>query len=170
MSKLYIHVVWRVATNSLFSILIFRCQSNSGASKVATCSILFCIFFFRGLCTNSRESHCDLNSFRNHLRQPNLLLRQRTSSGGIDEIQAGSAFMAAAHSNLSGTRNRWRRIILVTGGCGFFGSAVVDFLTVRYKHDLTVVLDCLDECASLENIRGPLDRENFVFIKGDVSF
>lgn len=66
-------------------------------------------------------------------------------------------------------RERWKRRILVTGGCGFLGSAVVDFLTVSYQEDLTVALDWMDECASLENIKEALPRENFVFLKGDVS-
>ncbi len=133
-------------------------------------TILVSIFFFRGLCTaNSRESHNNLFNVRNYFSSENLLLRQRISASGDDEIQSGNSFTAAAHTNSYSTRSRWKRTILVTGGCGFFGSAVVDFLTVQYKHDLTVALDRLDECASLENIRDPLDRENFVFIKGDVS-
>ena len=66
-------------------------------------------------------------------------------------------------------RSQWTRKILVTGGCGFFGSAVVDFLTVNYKDDLTVTIDRVDECASVDNIKDAMSRENFVFIKGDVA-
>jgi hypothetical protein len=162
----------RVAACSWFSILFVEGKLDSGSSKAAMRSILFCILFFTGLCTtksNYVESHNDLNNIRNYIRQPNILLRQKTFAGGSDEVHAGSSFTAAAHINASIARSRWKRTILVTGGCGFFGSAVVDFLTVKYKHDLTVVLDRMDECASLENIRGPLECENFVFIKGDVS-
>lgn len=66
-------------------------------------------------------------------------------------------------------RTDWERRILVTGGCGFMGSYLVDRLVSRYDDYLIVVLDVLDECGSLEHLRGALDRPNCVFVRGDVS-
>jgi hypothetical protein len=61
------------------------------------------------------------------------------------------------------------RRILVTGGCGFMGSAVVDRLVLRYPEYLVVVLDALDECASLCNLATVISRPNFCFLQADVS-
>lgn len=67
-------------------------------------------------------------------------------------------------------RSDWERRILVTGGCGFMGSHLVDRLVSRYEDYLIVVLDVLDECGSLEHLRGALDQPNCAFVRGDVSF
>lgn len=67
------------------------------------------------------------------------------------------------------SRSDWTRRILVTGGCGFMGSYLVDRLVSRYEDYLIVVLDVLDECGSLEHLRESLDQPNCVFVHGDVS-
>ena len=65
-------------------------------------------------------------------------------------------------------RPEWKRRVLVTGGCGFMGSYLVDRLVSRYEDYLIVVLDVLDECGSLAHLRGTLDQPNCVFVRGDV--
>jgi hypothetical protein len=65
-------------------------------------------------------------------------------------------------------RPEWKRRVLVTGGCGFMGSYLVDRLVSRYEDYLIVVLDVLDECGSLAHLRGTFDQPNCVFVRGDV--
>ena len=50
------------------------------------------------------------------------------------------------------------------------GSYLVDRLVSRYEDYLIVVLDVLDECGSLEHLRGALQQPNCVFVRGDVSY
>ncbi|KAJ1468189.1 hypothetical protein T484DRAFT_1644515 [Baffinella frigidus] len=64
--------------------------------------------------------------------------------------------------------SHFTRRILVTGGCGFMGSAVVDRLVLRYPEYLVVVLDALDECASLCNLATVISRPNFRFLQADI--
>ena len=66
------------------------------------------------------------------------------------------------------SRSDWKRRVLVTGGCGFMGSYLVDRLVSRYEDYLIVVLDVLDECGSLAHLSGALDHPNCVFVRGDV--
>ena len=42
--------------------------------------------------------------------------------------------------------------VLITGGCGFIGSAVVRRLRARFPAETLLVLDRLDACASLKNL------------------
>ena len=58
--------------------------------------------------------------------------------------------------------------ILITGGAGFIGSHVVIHLSKKYGHYKIVVLDKLDYCATLNNLRAVKDHLNFKFIKGDI--
>lgn len=58
------------------------------------------------------------------------------------------------------------RKALVTGGCGFIGSHIVDELLKRGIE--TYVLDNLST-GSIRNIRNHLNNELFHFIQGDVS-
>ena len=60
------------------------------------------------------------------------------------------------------------KTIMITGGAGFIGSHVATRLAWRYPGYRVVVLDKLDYCASLENLRTVLGRPNFMFVKGDI--
>lgn len=60
------------------------------------------------------------------------------------------------------------RNILITGGAGFIASHVVLRLVKRYGHYKIVVLDKLDYCATLNNLRSIKHHLNFKFIKGDI--
>ena len=58
--------------------------------------------------------------------------------------------------------------ILLTGGAGFIGSNVAKALVKKYREYKIVVLDKLDDCSNMDNIKECFDRPNFKFIKGDV--
>jgi len=59
------------------------------------------------------------------------------------------------------------RSILVTGGAGFIGSHVVLRLLRNYSYKV-VVLDKMDYCASLKNLKEVQHLPNFKFVKGDI--
>ncbi|KAL6049215.1 Trifunctional UDP-glucose 4,6-dehydratase [Balamuthia mandrillaris] len=58
--------------------------------------------------------------------------------------------------------------ILITGGCGFIGSHVVELLVHKYPEYNVVNLDKLDYCASLRNLDLCKDKPNYKFIKGNI--
>ena len=55
---------------------------------------------------------------------------------------------------------------LVTGGAGFIGSSIIEKLVQENYY-----VRCLDDLSNgfIENIQPFLNKENFEFIKGDVS-
>jgi len=55
--------------------------------------------------------------------------------------------------------------VLVTGGCGFIGSAFLNHMLIKYPTTKFVNLDRLDYCAKEENVE---TRDNYVFVKGDI--
>ncbi len=58
-----------------------------------------------------------------------------------------------------------KSVVLVTGGAGFIGSHVIDWLVARGHH--VIVVDNLS-AGSLDNIRHNFEKDNFLFIEGDL--
>ncbi|KAI8393911.1 uncharacterized protein BYT42DRAFT_552648 [Radiomyces spectabilis] len=59
--------------------------------------------------------------------------------------------------------------ILVTGGAGFIGSFLVRKLVVLYPEYHIYVVDKLDYCGSINNLKILNDFPNYTFIKGDIT-
>jgi len=60
------------------------------------------------------------------------------------------------------------KTILVTGGAGFIGSHLIRHLVCKY-HDYRVVnYDKLTYAGNLENLKDVENRQNYVFVKGDI--
>jgi len=57
--------------------------------------------------------------------------------------------------------------VLVTGGCGFIGSAFLNYMLSldKYKSCRFVNLDKLDYCGREKNVE---QKDNYIFIKGDI--
>lgn len=58
--------------------------------------------------------------------------------------------------------------ILITGAAGFIASHAANRLIRNYPHYKIVVLDKLDYCSNLKNLRPSQSSPNFKFIKGDI--
>lgn len=61
------------------------------------------------------------------------------------------------------------RKLLITGGAGFIGSHVVRLFVNRYPEYSIVNLDKLTYAGNLENLRDIENKENYRFVKGDVT-
>ena len=57
--------------------------------------------------------------------------------------------------------------VLVTGGCGFIGSNFVNDMVQKYPHTKFINIDCMNYCASLDNIT-VAEYSNYKFIKGNI--
>jgi len=55
--------------------------------------------------------------------------------------------------------------ILVTGGCGFIGSAFLNYMLPKYPSLNFINLDKLDYCDREKNVKGS-NQDNYTFIKG----
>ena len=59
--------------------------------------------------------------------------------------------------------------IIVTGGAGFIGSVMVQYLVKNYPEDSIVNLDKLTYAGNLENLKPVEDAPNYRFVRGDIS-
>ena len=59
--------------------------------------------------------------------------------------------------------------ILVTGGCGFIGSNYLHYAVNKYPDEEYVCLDSLTYAGNYANLFPILDKENFKFVKGDIT-
>ncbi|KAI8987248.1 hypothetical protein BDF20DRAFT_813619 [Mycotypha africana] len=59
--------------------------------------------------------------------------------------------------------------ILVTGGAGFIGSFLVRKLVVLYPEYHIYVIDKLDYCGSLHNLKAIKEFPNYTFVRGDIT-
>ena len=59
--------------------------------------------------------------------------------------------------------------IIVTGGAGFIGSVMVQYLVKNYPGDEIINLDKLTYAGNLENLRSVENEKNYRFVKGDIA-
>ena len=59
--------------------------------------------------------------------------------------------------------------IIVTGGAGFIGSVMVQYLVKEYPQDEIINLDKLTYAGNLENLTSVEHEKNYRFIKGDIA-
>ena len=62
-----------------------------------------------------------------------------------------------------------QKTILITGGAGFIGSHLVRLLVTTYPHYDVINFDKLTYAGNLANIADVADRENYTFVKGDIT-
>lgn len=72
---------------------------------------------------------------------------------------------------MSGFVSVWTpKHVLVTGGCGFIGSNFVNFMVQKYPGIHFYNIDCLNYCASVDNItKANQAAANYTFVRGDIT-
>lgn len=64
---------------------------------------------------------------------------------------------------------QYKKRILVTGGAGFIGNHVVRHLVNKYFDYLIVNFDALTYAGNLENLKDIENKDNYVFVHGDIT-
>ncbi len=59
--------------------------------------------------------------------------------------------------------------MLITGGAGFIGSNFLHYMVNRYPEDQFICLDALTYAGNYNNFKPILDKNNFRFVKGDIT-
>lgn len=59
--------------------------------------------------------------------------------------------------------------LFVTGGAGFIGSNFILYWLNKYSQDTVVNFDALTYAGNLENLRSIEDKQNYSFVKGDIT-
>ncbi len=62
-----------------------------------------------------------------------------------------------------------KKKILITGGAGFIGSHVIRLFVNKYPHYMIMNLDQLTYAGNLENLKDIEGKDNYQFIKGDIT-
>lgn len=76
--------------------------------------------------------------------------------------------VASLRVDSTGTDTYVPHNILVTGGCGFIASNLINYLAVQYPDANIVNIDRLDYCSSTKNVQVP-DETKYTFYKGDIN-
>jgi UDP-glucose 4,6-dehydratase len=61
-----------------------------------------------------------------------------------------------------------RKNVLITGGCGFIASHIVNKFVDKYPNYNIINLDKVDVCSSVNNCASSFGKPNYKFIKGDI--
>ena len=59
--------------------------------------------------------------------------------------------------------------LLVTGGAGFIGGNFCHYMVDTYPNDTIIALDALTYAGNLETLEPIINKENFQFVKGDIT-
>ena len=62
----------------------------------------------------------------------------------------------------------YKKVILITGGCGFIGSHVVRHFVKTYPEYLIINFDALTYAGNLENLKDIEGEKNYMFLLGDI--
>eukprot|EP00297_Palpitomonas_bilix_P004196 CAMPEP_0113906668 /NCGR_PEP_ID=MMETSP0780_2-20120614/24924_1 /TAXON_ID=652834 /ORGANISM="Palpitomonas bilix" /LENGTH=740 /DNA_ID=CAMNT_0000901391 /DNA_START=118 /DNA_END=2335 /DNA_ORIENTATION=+ /assembly_acc=CAM_ASM_000599 len=95
-------------------------------------------------------------------------------SGGGEVVSSPSRPLSFSPSSHTHKRRKSHldsftpRRILLTGGAGFIGSHVCNYLVHTYPECTVVNFDLLDYCSSLRNVQACAGRRNYTFVKGDI--
>ena len=62
------------------------------------------------------------------------------------------------------------RTYLVTGGAGFIGSNYIHYMFRKYDNEIRIInVDALTYAGNLENLKDIENRDNYTFIKADIT-
>ncbi|ORX55617.1 putative DTDP-glucose 4,6-dehydratase [Hesseltinella vesiculosa] len=111
-------------------------------------------------CIHNNHDHVSSNGCQDESSERIALLKTITD---FDRVDIGQPLLDLP-SDLQGIQS-----ILVTGGAGFIGSFLVRKLVALYPQYHIYVVDKLDYCGSLHNLKAVKDFPNYTFIKGDIT-